>query len=629
MAGTKRKLEAEQQKDQPPQKKQKIVHTIPKFPDPHSHQSAPRYTGWEDDFHAMSTALRLKPNWIQKLKDKDIKKKWKAETSKVASCFWRRLKQELEYLASLSTDKAEPSSVDGVWQKDNLIPQQLRDEFVELVKNDLESSDQKLWHPDSNETVLDLVHPSLYCYVAGKTPLLEKPNHSQLQSLNNWAEFLAADGKVAEKIKLSKSINLIKNGMRENADTPNEDEDDNDGKSETKENEEEEEEEEEIEEEEEGEGEEDCFYYYSEEHDSFSTRPLKFDPALFNHQRAHQDPYGNGNEEKHELEANLDQRNLSNYLANLFTWIPSDISVSDEGKIEFLSYINGIHPIKSKKLYEKIANIMEYFIPLWNNVLSDIVSPSYSYDRYDEQDHEGISIETLKERTVDGGESLNELKVPERTPVELCGSKLQVIVKIASIELTPEKPTYDGSWHIEGVRNEAIISTGIYYYDQENIEDNFLRFREAIYDPENADSGQFAMGYGFGDRMNFSLGKVQTQQDRCIAFPNIYQHCVSTISLADKTKSGHRKMLVFFLVDPNINVPSSAIIPPPRRDWVSDAINSEIPEAISKILSEKLNTLPDLDTAKEYQKYLMFTRKFYVKDQNSYVFEREYSYCEH
>ena len=603
-----RQLKKEQAK-----KKQKIVHTIPQFPDPHSYSTAPRCS-WEDDFNAMSTALRLKQNWIQKLKNKDIKKKWKAETCKDTAFFWRRLKQELEYLASLATDKAEPSSVDGVWQKDNLIPQQLRDEFVELVKNDLESSDQKLWHPDSNETVLDLVHPSLYCYVAGKTPLLEKPNHSQLQSLNNWAEFLAADGKVAENIQLSKSINLIKNGMGETVDTPNEDENDNDGKSETKENEEEEEED---------------YFDYSEDHYNFSTRKLKFDPALFNHQRAHRDPYGYGNEEKHELEANLDQRNLSNYLANLFTWIPSDISVSDEGKIEFLSYINGIHPIKSKKLYEKIANIMEYFIPLWNNVLSDVVSASHSDYRYDGDQYDGLCIETLEERTVDGGESLNELEVPERNPVELCGSKLQVIVKIASIELTPEKPTYDGSWHIEGVRNEAIISTGIYYYDQENIEDNFLRFREATYDPDNSGRGQNAMGYGFGSRMNFSLGKVRTQQDRCIAFPNIYQHCVSTISLADKTKSGHRKMLVFFLVDPNVNVPSSAIIPPPRRDWVSDAINSEIPEAISKILSEKLNTLPDLDAAKEYQKYLMFTRKFYVKDQNSYVFEREYSYCEH
>ena len=30
-------------------------------------------------------------------------------------------------------------------------------------------------------------------------------------------------------------------------------------------------------------------------------------------------------------------------------------------------------------------------------------------------------------------------------------NKLQVIVKLANIELTPEKPNYDGgSWHIEG-----------------------------------------------------------------------------------------------------------------------------------------------------------------------------------
>lgn len=35
--------------------------------------------------------------------------------------------------------------------------------------------------------------------------------------------------------------------------------------------------------------------------------------------------------------------------------------------------------------------------------------------------------------------------------------KMQIIVKIASIELTPEKPTYPGgSWHVEGQANESM-----------------------------------------------------------------------------------------------------------------------------------------------------------------------------
>ena len=33
------------------------------------------------------------------------------------------------------------------------------------------------WHPNSNEQVLDLVHPSLHCFVFGKTLVNEKQKH--------------------------------------------------------------------------------------------------------------------------------------------------------------------------------------------------------------------------------------------------------------------------------------------------------------------------------------------------------------------------------------------------------------------------------------------------------------------
>lgn len=49
---------------------------------------------------------------------------------------------------------------------------------------------------------------------------------------------------------------------------------------------------------------------------------------------------------------------------------------------------------------------------------------------------------------------------------------------MASIILTPENPKYDGGvWHIEGLRNENIVSTGIYYYHSENITESHLEFR--------------------------------------------------------------------------------------------------------------------------------------------------------
>lgn len=58
---------------------------------------------------------------------------------------------------------------------------------------------------------------------------------------------------------------------------------------------------------------------------------------------------------------------------------------------------------------------------------------------------------------------------------------IQVIVKLANIELTPTKPDYDGgSWHIEGQLNEHICASALYYYDSENVTESFLAFRHRV-----------------------------------------------------------------------------------------------------------------------------------------------------
>jgi hypothetical protein len=44
----------------------------------------------------------------------------------------------------------------------------------------------------------------------------------------------------------------------------------------------------------------------------------------------------------------------------------------------------------------------------------------------------------------------------------------------------PENLTYPGgTWHVEGMKNEAIVASGIYYYDEHNITEPRLAFRTA------------------------------------------------------------------------------------------------------------------------------------------------------
>lgn len=69
--------------------------------------------------------------------------------------------------------------------------------------------------------------------------------------------------------------------------------------------------------------------------------------------------------------------------------------------------------------------------------------------------------------------------------------RLQVIVKLANIHLTPENPSYPGgSWHFEGQINEHICATALFYYDNHNVTESRLAFR-CIADAEEYTEGGF------------------------------------------------------------------------------------------------------------------------------------------
>jgi hypothetical protein len=198
--------------------------------------------------------------------------------------------------------------------------------------------------------------------------------------------------------------------------------------------------------------------------------------------------------------------------------------------------------------------------------------------------------------------------------VDLRGRRLQVIVKLATIHLTPDKPEYaGGGWHVEGMMNERIVSTGIYYWDSENITDSRLSFRAAVnhpsYEQNDRDGVREVYGLGDEDALNQVLGAAETRAGRALAFPNILQHCVDPFRLADPSRPGHRKILAFFLVEPSVTIVSTCDVPP-QQPWSATATMT-------------------LEQAKEYREQLMQERKFFVDEHNQDVYEREFSLCEH
>lgn len=326
-----------------------------------------------------------------------------------------------------------------------------------------------------------------------------------------------------------------------------------------------------------------------------------------------------------------------------FQWLPTDVDVSEDGAVTFRSYVNNIHPEKHRELTDVLPDLFARMRPLLENVLTDLRHPrplrieADPYGWYDSEpecpnksDYSDAEAYAAARRTwetaqddwwenrrpvVPDAPEFTAPEVPDASArVDLRGRRLQVIVKLATIQLTPDKPEYaGGSWHVEGMLNERIVSTGIYYWDSENITESRLSFRAALDDPnyeQNDDNGlREVYGLEDEDALNQVLGSASTPAGRCLAFPNVLQHRVGSFRLADATRPGYRKILAFFLVDPSEKIVSTSDVPP-QQPWSDTSTMT-------------------LDQAKNYREQLMRERKFFVDEHNEQLYEREFSLCEH
>ncbi|MFJ6405453.1 DUF4246 domain-containing protein [Streptomyces hydrogenans] len=326
-----------------------------------------------------------------------------------------------------------------------------------------------------------------------------------------------------------------------------------------------------------------------------------------------------------------------------FQWLPTDVDVDDDGRVAFRSYVNNVHPERHRELAAVLPELVARFLPLWENVLTDLRRPrpprieADPYGWYgaepvhparsaavDDAAHQEAVDAWMRARD-DWWENRRPIvpDAPVFTPpappgpsdrVDLRGRRLQVIVKLATIHLTPDRPEYaGGSWHVEGMLNERIVSTGIHYWDGENTTESRLGFRAALDDPEYEQNDDEGMREVYGleneDALNQVLGSVPTPAGRCLAFPNVLQHRVGPFRLADPARPGHRKILAFFLVDPSEPIVSTSDVPP-QQPWAATSTMT-------------------LAEARGFREELMRERTFFVDEHNEQMYEREFSLCEH
>ncbi|KAJ2781373.1 hypothetical protein GGI15_003239 [Coemansia interrupta] len=540
----------------------------------------------------MCDAIRAKPNWTEKLKNAEIRARWSAEakTNGLNDPELAYALDKLDYFASLHVPGSGigMSTVEQVWVSDSLIDQETDTKLKEYaaILEDV-PDDKKDWHPNCSNQVLNLIHPSLFPLIYSCSRILTSPIPSPSDALVLDSLGQAPGDHDAWRAFLKENY--------KNADDSSSSE-----------------------------------YYMPEK------------PVL--------GPY------QYALKPE-----------NKFCWLPTEFDVVEDGKTTIRSYINNLHPVKHAAFYPTVADIFSKFVPLLEQVLTDIAHPrpDFKLDPADREAYFELEPNGEREGEEDFDYDLEHDKwkemcyaieqkplpfvAPDRPNAQyiLRGRRIQAIVKMSNIILTPKKPEYEGgTWHVEALENERIIATGIYYYDIENITESNLAFRESmdmasivceqhrgdLIDAEYGIDGW--NGVDEFEAVSQPLGQVEAKSGRCIVFPNIYQHRVSGFRLADPTKPGHRKILAFFFIDPSVRIPSTEIVPPQQQEWWSENLMqtgriAELPNNVKDSIFEHVDFPISLEDANSIRLELMEERKSNSNNGALEVFECSFSYCEH
>ena len=126
---------------------------------------------------------------------------------------------------------------------------------------------------------------------------------------------------------------------------------------------------------------------------------------------------------------------------------------------------------------------------------------------------------------------------------------------------------------------------------------------------------------------------VLAEEDKSVAFPNFYQHCVAPFELADPKRPGLRKFLYFFLVDPEARILWTTDVPPPQAEWGLDEaakfpLIQELPQELFDIVRGYVGGMSRSEVEGHHKK-LMEERANFMVELDENVFDTKFSLCEH
>lgn len=513
-------------------------------------------------------AMRDKPNWWIKIHDATIVERWRSEwvSNPYQYSQFEYALAENRWLASQYSQTvhcALPAAVEGVFGTDTipaLLLQRLVQHVAVLRAQPAIGSTTVDRHPGT-PAMVNLIHPSLYCYERGRTAVL---GGAQTLRMPPWQAFLGDGGRVEDP-------------------------------------------------------------------------PTRHHPL--------ESPSG-------------------------LQWLPSEFLVRDGATCDIHSYINGLHPIEYPDMYDSIGSLFVKALPLLENVLTDLkyhqnrphrIAVDSDWYRESEPREQGSDEDDFDyyeyyENFMDQREFVPptiptfvepQNQAPDQNQyVSLRDRPLQVIVKLASLELDPSRGEDEshysgGTWHVEGTLNERIVATACCYLESQNVTGGKLSFRNSVCEPnyEQDDHDGVYQMYGLenGEPLVQELGSCSTPAGRILAWPNTLQHRVDPVTLQDESRPGKRTICCFFLVDPTLRIRSTATVPPQQFRWIANVMHPILgkvgfsEEAIRHKIVDLVKSTSTLtyEEACERRQRLMDERRAIFQEGDTEFFERPFSLCEH
>jgi hypothetical protein len=235
-----------------------------------------------------------------------------------------------------------------------------------------------------------------------------------------------------------------------------------------------------------------------------------------------------------------------------YQWLPTPFQVAEDGSVTIASYINNLDRGRHPELYSDLAELFSLALPMIEGVLGYVEQLTYLDD--DENEAE----------LPDG----RDLEPVEITPRPLRGRELQVIPKIVEYRLEAGE-VHEGVWHVEGMSHEHIVATCVVILDRdEALEGGSLSFKRSYTREEagmlfwNIDQCRPMPVMDIVEEGTIPLGTVETPSGRVLVFPNSHIHRLNALRLRPGVAEGRRRVIVFWIVDPDVYIPSTREVPP-------------------------------------------------------------------